>query len=97
MTDKAKFYLPIAAILLCVMFFNVAEAAGYLEGYEEADPKPTGVSWLSTLAYLLSMFAVFAVVHVSRQAAAEFWKIYRWDRTALSALLKWPAECFCWA
>lgn len=75
MTDKIKLYLPTALVLCCLIYFggSVAEAAGgYLEGYEEADPRPTGVSWWSTLAYLLSLVAVFGVVLVMAYFAARF-------------------------
>ena len=36
--------------------------SGYLAGYEEADPRPSAVSWWSTVAYVVSLFAVFAFV-----------------------------------
>lgn len=75
MIEKLKFYIPVAFVFFCLIYFcgSVAEAAGgYLEGYEEADPRPTGVSWWSTLAYLLSLFAVFAVVLVMAYFAARF-------------------------
>ena len=72
MTDKIKFYLPLASVLFCLIFFGDIEAAGYLEGYEEVDPKPTGISWWSTLAYLFSLCAVFAVVLVMAYFAARF-------------------------
>ena len=75
MIEKIKFYIPIAFVLFCLIYFSgsVAEAArGYLEGYEEVDPQPTGVSWWSTLAYLFSLFAVFAVVLVMAYFAARF-------------------------
>lgn len=39
-----------------------APSGGYLAGYEEADPRPAPISGVSTLAYLLSLFAVFAFV-----------------------------------
>jgi len=35
---------------------------GYLAGYEQADPRPSAVSWWSTVAYVVSLFAVFAFV-----------------------------------
>ncbi len=41
-----------------------AEAAGYLSGYEEVEPVTAGVSWWSTLAYVISLIAVFAIVLV---------------------------------
>ena len=75
MIEKIKFYIPIVFVLFCLICFcgSAAEAAGgYLEGYEEVDPRPTGVSWWSTLAYLLSLFAVFAVVLVMAYFAARF-------------------------
>ena len=40
------------------------EAAGYLSGYEEVEPVAAGVSWWSTLAYVISLIAVFAIVLV---------------------------------
>ena len=75
MTEKIKLYLPAALVLVSLIYFgdSTAEAVGgYLEGYEEVDPRPTGVSWWSTLAYLLSLFAVFAVVLVMAYFAARF-------------------------
>ncbi|MBR0059890.1 MAG: flagellar biosynthetic protein FliO [Selenomonadaceae bacterium] len=75
MCDKTKFYIAVAFAFVCLIYFggSVAEAAGgYLEGYEETDPRPTGVSWWSTLAYLLSLFAVFGVVLVMAYFAARF-------------------------
>jgi len=75
MTEKIKFYLPIALVLFLLIFCggSACEAVGgYLEGYEEVDPRPTGVSWWSTLAYLVSLFAVFAVVLVMAYFAARF-------------------------
>ena len=75
MTEKIKLYLPATLVLVSLIYFGdtIAEAAGgYLEGYEEVDPRPTGVSWWSTLAYLVSLFAVFAVVLVMAYFAARF-------------------------
>ena len=74
MIDRIKSYLPIVPVLLCLIYLDgsVAQAAGYLEGYEEVNPQPTGVSWWSTLAYLVSLFAVFAVVLVMAYFAARF-------------------------
>ena len=111
MSDKTKLYISVAFALICLIYFSgsVAEAAGgYLEGYEETDPRPTGVSWWSTLAYLLSLFAVFGVVLVMAYFAARFiggrFNAARMSASggrvlenlpALSAQLKWPAESFC--
>ena len=75
MTANIKFYLPTALVLFCLIYFGgsaVEAAGGYLEGYEEVNPRPTGVSWWSTLAYLVSLFAVFAVVLVMAYFAARF-------------------------
>lgn len=75
MTEKIKLYLPAALLLVSLIYFGdtIAEAAGgYLEGYEETDPRPTGVSWWSTLAYLVSLLAVFGVVLVMAYFAARF-------------------------
>ena len=75
MIDKIKIYLPVAVALFCVIYLGISEAeaaGGYLEGYEEADPRPTAVSWWSTLAYMLSLFAVFGVVLVMAYFAARF-------------------------
>ena len=75
MTGKIKLYLPAALVLISLIYFggSAAEATGGdLEGYEEVDPRPTGVSWWSTLAYLVSLFAVFAVVLVMAYFAARF-------------------------
>ena len=74
MIDRIKLILPVAPVVFCLICpdGSVAQAAGYLEGYEEVNPQPTGVSWWSTLAYLLSLFAVFAVVLVMAYLAARF-------------------------
>lgn len=75
MFDKIKFFIPVAPVLFCLMYFDgsVAEAArGYLDGYEEVNPQPTGISWWSTLAYLFSLLVVFAVVLIMAYFAARF-------------------------
>ena len=80
MIDKIKIYLPVTLVFLCVIYFGdcVAEAAGgYLEGYEDVDPRPTAVSWWSTLAYMLSLFyrRTFqrgATVGFGRQSSGKF-------------------------
>ena len=75
MAEKIKFYLPTAIVLFCLIYFGgsaVEAAGGYLEGYEEVDPRPTAVSWWLTLAYLVSLLAVFAVVLVMAYFAARF-------------------------
>ena len=51
---------------------EAASSGGYLAGYEDVDPRPTTVSWWSTLAYLVSLFAVFGFVVVMAYFAARF-------------------------
>lgn len=75
MNRRFKKFLPVIIALLGVMLalsFGTAEAVGYLSGYEEIEPKPSAVSWWSTLAYLLSLVAVFAVVIVMAYFTAKF-------------------------
>ena len=73
---KLKSFLPIAFLLFGVLLnpdYLTAEAAGgYLSGYEDVEPKPTAVSWWSSIAYLISLAAVFAVVLVMAYFAARF-------------------------
>ena len=75
MNRQLKKFLPVVIALFGVMLalnFGTAEAVGYLSDYEEVEPKPTAVSWWSTLAYLLSLVAVFAVVIVMAYFTAKF-------------------------
>lgn len=51
---------------------ETASSGGYLAGYENVDPKPTASSWWSTLAYLVSLFAIFGFVVVMAYFAARF-------------------------
>ena len=44
---------------------------GYLAGYQEADPRPSAVSWWSTVAYVVSLFAVFAFVVILAYVVAR--------------------------
>lgn len=67
MYRNLKFFLPILIALFWVTPEFGCEAAGteggYLAGYDtEVTPKPAAVSWWSTLAYLVSLVAVFALV-----------------------------------
>lgn len=50
---------------------EAARSGGYLSGYEDADPNPTSASLWSTLAYLLSLLAVFAFVVILAYLAAR--------------------------
>ena len=58
--------LLLGYVLLALCMGEVSAAGetggGYLAGYEEADPRPSAVSWWSTVAYVVSLFAVFAFV-----------------------------------
>ena len=45
-----------------VLAAEEAAKGGYLSGYENTDPRPSPVSWWSTIAYLVSLFAIFAFV-----------------------------------
>ena len=68
-----KIFLPVIIALTLAISCGTAEAVGeYLSGYEETNPQPTAVSWWSTLAYLLSLIAVFAVVIVMAYFTAKF-------------------------
>ena len=67
--------LYFALTAMAVLLFDGAALAaegGYLSGYVEPDPRPTGVSLWSTLTYLLSLLAVFAVVLLLAYGAARF-------------------------
>ena len=75
MNRRFKKFLPVIIALIGVMLalnFGTAEAIGYLSNYEEVEPQPSAVSWWSTLAYLLSLVAVFAVVVVMAYFTAKF-------------------------
>ena len=71
--------LTLSLLLGCVLFAlctgDVSAAGetggGYLAGYEEADPRPSAVSWWSTVAYVVSLFAVFAFVVVLAYVVAR--------------------------
>ena len=60
--------LLLGCVLVALCTGDVSAAGetggGYLAGYEEADPRPSAVSWWSTVAYVVSLFAVFAFVVV---------------------------------
>lgn len=51
---------------------TAGSGGGYLAGYENTDPKPSQMSWWSTLAYLISLVAVFAFVVVMAYFASRF-------------------------
>lgn len=64
----------LAILTLWEPAFAAEEAAkgGYLSGYENADPKPSSISWWSTIAYLVSLFAIFVFVVGLAYFAARF-------------------------
>ena len=49
-----------------------ASSGGYLSGYENTDPKPSSMSWWSTLAYIISLLILFAFVVVMAYFASRF-------------------------
>ncbi len=49
-----------------------AAKGGYLAGYENTDPRPAPISWWSTIAYLVSLFAIFVFVVGLAYFAARF-------------------------
>lgn len=61
-----------AACFVLLLSARVSAAAGYLAGYENAGPKPATVSWWSTIAYLVSLFAVFAFVVAMAYLASRY-------------------------
>jgi flagellar protein FliO/FliZ len=78
MMEKRRLILILAVglfvffVLPPLGFADGTTSGGYLSGYENADPKPTQVSWFSTLAYIVSLIAVFAFVVVMAYFASRF-------------------------
>ena len=74
MFEKIKICLTFVfgLILFCIEPTTVEAAGGYLAGYDDIEPQPAGVSWWSTIAYILSLLAVFAVVFFMAYIAAKF-------------------------
>lgn len=80
--ERIRFFLkPIAITAIWLWLFTavggaapeeVAPSGGYLAGYETVDPRPTAVSWWSTLAYLFSLLLVFAIVVILAYFATRF-------------------------
>ncbi len=64
--------LVMSVVLLPDNMAAAASAGGYLAGYENTDPKPTSMSWWSTLAYIISLLIVFAFVVVMAYFASRF-------------------------
>lgn len=68
-------FVVIGILLLLTEPTLAAEEAakgGYLAGYENTDPRPTSISWWSTIAYLVSLFAIFIFVVGLAYFAARF-------------------------
>ena len=67
---KYKFIIFSAAVFFFCWFIPVisvlaagdSSSGGYLSQYQNVDPHPTGTSWLSTIAYLLSLIVIFVFV-----------------------------------
>ena len=60
-------------LFLCMGDVSAAgeTGGGYLAGYQEADSRPSAVSWWSTVAYVVSLFAVFAFVVILAYVVAR--------------------------
>ncbi len=85
MKSRSRFYSMASVLCIIILIVTalspdclaaVADTAssggGYLSGYENTDPKPSQMSWWSTLAYLISLVAVFAFVVVMAYFASKF-------------------------
>ena len=78
MERKRIFLACFVGILILLVMTDPALAAeeaakgGYLAGYENSDPRPTSISWWSTIAYLVSLFAIFVFVVGLAYFAARF-------------------------
>ena len=77
MFEKKKIVLIAALFLTLILLLSAGQmtveaAGGYLAGYEDVEPQPTGVSWWSTIAYVLSLLAVFAIVFLMAYIATKF-------------------------
>ena len=68
-------FVGILALMIATEPALAAEEAakgGYLAGYENSDPRPASISWWSTIAYLVSLFAIFIFVVGLAYFAARF-------------------------
>lgn len=77
MNGQKRLFIAGLTALTVMMFAALALAAepttgGYLAGYENTDPRPSTFSWWSTIAYLISLLAVFAVVLFMAYLASRF-------------------------
>ena len=76
MKERIFFLSLLLGCTLLALYAGDVSAAGetgggYLAGYEQADPRPSAVSWWSTVAYVVSLFAVFAFVVILAYFAAR--------------------------
>jgi len=78
MERKRIFLACFVGMLILLVLAEPALAAdeaakgGYLAGYENTDPRPSSISWWSTIAYLVSLFAIFVFVVGLAYFAARF-------------------------
>ena len=78
MERKRIFLTCFVGILILFAMADPALAADeaakgvYLAGYENSDPRPASISWWSTIAYLVSLFAIFVFVVGLAYFAARF-------------------------
>ena len=78
MERKSFFLACFVGMLIFLLATEPALAAeeaakgGYLAGYENTDPRPAPISWWSTIAYLVSLFAIFVFVVGLAYFAARF-------------------------
>ncbi|MCI7541360.1 MAG: flagellar biosynthetic protein FliO [Veillonellaceae bacterium] len=79
MNRKIMWMQVTALAVICVFILqdsawaaDAASSSGYLSGYENPDPRPSPVSWWSTLAYLLSLLVIFGFVVVMAYFVARF-------------------------
>lgn len=66
------FFLVMSAVSPYCLAAPGAASGGYLAGYENMDPRPSSMSWWSTLAYIISLLIVFAFVVVMAYFASKF-------------------------
>lgn len=85
MKNWSRVYSMASVLCILILVFSVVSpeclaaatdsanaGGGYLSGYDNTDPKPSQMSWWSTLAYLISLVAVFAFVVVMAYFASRF-------------------------
>lgn len=78
MSDRRRLLLTAVICLLVFVilpplgFADGNASGGYLSEYKTSGPQPTQMSWLSTLAYLLSLLVVFGFVVVAAYFVSKF-------------------------